>query len=308
MSLLRIQSRLKPLSNRIKESSIGPSANVRLMPVTDLGSVFEENLNLYDILEIPVRIDTILPDEVTIDDIKRQYKAMALKYHPDKTIRSDNLQKEQLEQKFQFARISYSILSNFQKRKQYDEWFKKRFQNPDTAQRNEFIEKLRSMESLASGKTDSMYANVDANSLRSMQEYGLALRKLKHFKKPYGNWKNLSKESNDSQGKPKMDRFEESSTLRIEMVNNRTYKLQEPIDLKNYLNKEIFRSNYVYDCYYSSRNDYIHDSKIVVYIICINPTASREIYDQFTTFNPWASVIIALEPRIPVHYYTDFQG
>ncbi|KAI1726544.1 dnaJ domain-containing protein [Ditylenchus destructor] len=66
--------------------------------------------NLYDILEIE--------KAATDDDIKRAYRKLALKYHPDKNLEGDQTKTER------FKEINYAnaILSNPEKRKIYDEY------------------------------------------------------------------------------------------------------------------------------------------------------------------------------------------
>lgn len=65
-------------------------------------------LNLYEILNIE--------KTATIDEIKKSYKIMAKKWHPDKNL--DN--KEESEKMFKDISYAYSILSNEEKRKMYD--------------------------------------------------------------------------------------------------------------------------------------------------------------------------------------------
>ena len=51
------------------------------------------------------------------DEIKKSYRKLALKFHPDK-----NPGDEQAEKNFKEAAEAYSILSNSQKRGQYDQF------------------------------------------------------------------------------------------------------------------------------------------------------------------------------------------
>lgn len=65
-------------------------------------------LNLYEILNVP--------KTASIDEIKKSYKMLAKKWHPDKNL--DN--KEESEKMFKEISYAYSILSNEEKRKMYD--------------------------------------------------------------------------------------------------------------------------------------------------------------------------------------------
>lgn len=61
----------------------------------------------YEILEVT--------PEATADDIKKSFRKLALKYHPDK-----NKNSEESKQKFMKIVEAYEVLSNDQSRKQYD--------------------------------------------------------------------------------------------------------------------------------------------------------------------------------------------
>jgi DnaJ-class molecular chaperone len=65
-------------------------------------------LNLYDTLNVS--------KTATLDEIKKSYKILAKKWHPDKNL--DN--KEESEKMFKDIAYAYSILSNDEKRKMYD--------------------------------------------------------------------------------------------------------------------------------------------------------------------------------------------
>src|SRR3989338_1281569 len=53
----------------------------------------------------------------TLDEIKKAYREMALKYHPD---RVPHEQKKEAEEKFKELSEAYAVLSDEQKRAQYD--------------------------------------------------------------------------------------------------------------------------------------------------------------------------------------------
>ncbi|AEQ33006.1 J domain-containing [Acanthamoeba polyphaga mimivirus] len=63
-------------------------------------------MNYYDILEIN--------KNATLQDIKKSYKKLVIKYHPDKNLNKNTVNK------FQQIQNAYQCLSNDKKRKEYD--------------------------------------------------------------------------------------------------------------------------------------------------------------------------------------------
>lgn len=55
-------------------------------------------------------------------DIKKAYRKMAIKYHPDRQTGKSDEEKKDAEDKFKEAAEAYSVLSDEQKRKQYDQF------------------------------------------------------------------------------------------------------------------------------------------------------------------------------------------
>ena len=68
-------------------------------------------LNLYQILEIEYN--------VSMEDIRKSYRKLSLKYHPDKQIKS-NLSEEEKSRQFIKIKNAYEILSDPDKRQKYD--------------------------------------------------------------------------------------------------------------------------------------------------------------------------------------------
>lgn len=84
-----------------------------------MNDINQNKENLYDILQIK--------PNASIDTIKKSYKKLSLKYHPDKQINS-NLTVEEKNDKFIKIRNAYEILSDSDKRQKYDrEIFNKPF-------------------------------------------------------------------------------------------------------------------------------------------------------------------------------------
>ncbi|CAH8545266.1 unnamed protein product [Schistosoma intercalatum] len=69
----------------------------------------KENIDLYAILEVDKK--------ATAEEIKKSYRKLALKYHPDK-----NLKDPGASEKFKEVNRAHSILANEQKRKLYDRY------------------------------------------------------------------------------------------------------------------------------------------------------------------------------------------
>lgn len=68
--------------------------------------------NLYKILEIS--------QNATLNEIKRKYRELAKKYHPDKFSNTSDEEKKQAEDKFREINEAYSILSDEARKKEYD--------------------------------------------------------------------------------------------------------------------------------------------------------------------------------------------
>ena len=71
-----------------------------------------DKTNLYEILEIN--------NDSSDDDIKKAYNKLVKKWHPDKNINNSKYTKEQINTKFRDIQMSYEILSNETKKKNYD--------------------------------------------------------------------------------------------------------------------------------------------------------------------------------------------
>lgn len=69
-------------------------------------------MNFYDILEVT-------KDE-TKEGIKKAYKNLAIKYHPDKNINLNDDEKKKIEEKFRDIKTAYDVLYDDNKRKEYD--------------------------------------------------------------------------------------------------------------------------------------------------------------------------------------------
>ncbi|KAF7683232.1 DnaJ like protein subfamily B member 13 [Astathelohania contejeani] len=58
----------------------------------------------------------------TSDEIKSAYKRLTLKYHPDRHLNKSEVEREKMSKMFQEVKLSYDILSNPEKRSNYDKY------------------------------------------------------------------------------------------------------------------------------------------------------------------------------------------
>lgn len=86
------------------------------------------NKKYYDILE--------LQKDCSDDDIKKSYRKLAMKWHPDKHMNDNENLKKQAEEKFKDINQAYEILGDSDKRKQYDEFGENVFTNNNNYQFN----------------------------------------------------------------------------------------------------------------------------------------------------------------------------
>ena len=79
-----------------------------------------------DLIQVYVRYDLYetleLPVDAPINDIKKKYKKLAIRFHPDKYLNTDELseaEKDTLKEHFNLINIAYDILSNEDSRIMY---------------------------------------------------------------------------------------------------------------------------------------------------------------------------------------------
>lgn len=99
--------------------------------------------NLYEILGVS--------NTATKEEIKKRYRECAKKFHPDKFATASNIEKQKAEEKFTQINNAYSILSDDEKRKEYDKQFMAERKNLKNGGKNS----KKSTENKYTGKTES---------------------------------------------------------------------------------------------------------------------------------------------------------
>lgn len=261
----------------------------------DLQKVFDENLDLYEILEFG---NDMPREQLTPSAIKKQYRTLALLYHPDK--QPDNPKSLH---KFHLISLATHVLGDSSLRDAYNGWLRNRESHETNDKvRTAHINKLHKREADASRISN----DENAPNVQQIQKYGETLRKLKHFKMSYGDWKNLRESTNSSENSQPVHKFYDSSTLRIELINDDP-TVADKLTLKTFLSR-LFEVQELYDLYYSSRNDFQNDETIVAYAVLMSPQEAQQLFQRWTerrNTEGWKS-IIDIAPRIPLHYYAGF--
>ncbi|CCF55591.1 hypothetical protein KAFR_0A01530 [Kazachstania africana CBS 2517] len=247
-----------------------------------LKQVIHDELNLYNLLELPLDKFT----KISTADLKRQYRKLSLKYHPDKTT-------DQNAERFHAVSMAMQILGEDHLRSVYDKWLGQYIR--DNKDRNKMITRLKTRERAPQKKS----GHYDLNE---MQKYGEQLRKLKHFRMSYGDWQHLNLDTD-----PEEHSLYDSCTLRFEVWNEKL-KLRNNQELKDYVLKKFnFVTDEIFDVYYSERNEYrSHDSNVLaIYVVFKTPLQSRKEFDQCR--NLLDDEVIDVSPRTPLHYYPEPQ-
>jgi DnaJ family protein B protein 4 len=125
------------------------------------------NKNYYDILE--------LKKDCSQDDIKKMYKKLAVKWHPDKHINDNDNNKKIAEEKFKNINEAYEVLGDIEKRKEYDESGENPFTNNNNS--NTFFRSFNMSNS-------TMFDSYDSFDFFDNLHTSFSNKKQKYNKKP----------------------------------------------------------------------------------------------------------------------------
>ncbi|SCV03148.1 LANO_0G02432g1_1 [Lachancea nothofagi CBS 11611] len=212
----------------------------------DISTALRDRIDLYEALNIIVRTSEEL-SKVSVTQIKRNFRQQALKYHPDK-----NPDNSDAVSRFYLMDVAVKLLSDPESRRSYDQWYIQTFLKQKNLESNREQQRLK----LVLREKASISPVTKVHDTTDFEEYGHFLRKLKHFKIPYGDWKNF-----DKYPKTFGHKFQDSCSLRFELSNNKV--LQDKGRLEEMLSRTFEVK--IIELSFSSRNNYVHDHSIVAY-------------------------------------------
>ncbi|CCH58349.1 hypothetical protein TBLA_0A05560 [Henningerozyma blattae CBS 6284] len=273
----------------------------------ELQQIIENKVNLYDILGFHNNNSTI-----TSNEIKKRYRSLALKYHPDKTPNDLTLV-----EKFHKITIALNILTNNQLKTEYDKWLNsylliQRRNDDVSSERKILMEKLTTQEVTEKQKNLINRNDNYSRDLGKIQEYGESLRKLKQFKMPYGDWRNLNRVSKPNI-KPEWKDValnNDVNTLRIEVENlphselghlGLDLQISKKDQLQSYLENSLGLQ--FEELYYSSRNNFQNDDTIVAYAVFQKTADSKKVFQLWESNSIQSPLIVNISPLIPVSFY-----
>ena len=188
-----------------------------------------------------------LKKESSIEDIKKAYRKLSLKFHPDK-----NDGDEFFSDRFKEIQEAYETLSNSSKRIQYDKNFESNKEQPNSSNGFNFdpiIEYFRADKNSFEYNEDIKFSWKTINSDKvSIKPFGFVkpidqkTYKIKDFKTPYLNFELIAVNSNTGR-----------YTKQTIKLNNRTYQ-ELYFHFKKVINSESKKNN-------QSSNNYKQESK-----------------------------------------------
>lgn len=289
-----------------------------------LKEIIKQNEDLYSILGFDNNNNNDTNVDIKLNDIKKRYRNLALKYHPDKNIiNTGNGDNNDL---FHKISIAYEVLSNEQLRIKYDQWYQNNLINKlnRNNRRSEMINKLNENET----KNILKVNQKNCYDLHDLQKIGQRLRKLKQLKLPYYNWdgklisNNIS--SKNKNNRDNKDKWYDSSTIVFDLKYLQNNKIKKKSEIFDTINEEDLLSklyvllqlsegdiidHYFYDSESDSSKDK-YDDIIFLHLIFSSPCISLKIWnkwrnDQIPKSINTQIIIDNVSPRLKEDFYNN---
>ncbi len=104
------------------------------------------------------------------EEIKKAYRKLAIKYHPDRQQDKSEAEKKEAEEKFKEAAEAYSVLSDANKRSRYDQFG---HAGVDGNGQTELIEAITGLRKIQSGSIKFLGDDISSLSIKERNEKGL---------------------------------------------------------------------------------------------------------------------------------------
>lgn len=259
-------------------------------------------IDLYRVLDVKFDDYRDRVDESALRELKRKYRLLSLKYHPDKNPEDDDAIG-----KFHLLSLAASVLVDEGLKGEYDSWVSRylypdgHIPQEDRTRREELIQELNHREASIGNEQDI------SGDLGKIQAYGEKLRRLKHYEMGYGDWIHLDEHIHNQKNKQVLQPKDlELRTLRIVLDY---YTIPDISNLKDV--KSWFEDRYTQfapqfeDIYFSENNSYEEPDEVVVYIVLHSVQISSKLYHLMLR-NPNES-ILDIQPNIPPKAFETFK-
>lgn len=266
-------------------------------------TVIGQRLDLYKLLELNYKDYKGNDDAATTHSLKKQYRKLSLRYHPDKNPGPEYIDR------FHLLNLAITVLADPAKKAEYDQWVAQ-YLYPDNGlseaeqtRREALVQKLNASERKV--REDNQGGNVA--DIGKIQNYGEKLRRMAHFGLGFGDWRNLDEHISRATTNTIEDATtdKEVCTLRAVFDFQSIENITDPNNLRRYMN-EVF-PEYMYDIdeiRYSSNNVYDGEEDIVVYIVLKDPIKTGRLYHQIKRNPPDA--FVEIEPYISPKLFESF--
>ncbi|AAS54031.1 AFR659Wp [Eremothecium gossypii ATCC 10895] len=247
------------------------------MSADALKDVIGGGKDLYALLEVSISSPEEL-EAVDAAQLRAQFRRLALRYHPDK--RRDDTQQND---KFVSVQKAYDILSNSSLRATYNRWLSCRlFGDPE---RRRLVRELHQREQLQVRQKEPMDKDI-----QNIQSYGQLLRKMRHLRIPYGDWRPNTSISRDST-------LVETCTLRLLLRQNSTTNSKSSM-LQLFQRAKL----HIVDLYFSSRN-VDTENDLVLYAVMPDVDTMLDLLNNWAVKPPLSEHILQVQPRVHTDYF-----